>query len=592
MGSLGRLPLILLLASLFTFSFAQRSAGGYGQGGGMGGGRMSGGQGGGNFPTAGEMDSMTRRPEDDNSQSIWETRTAILTPGDKVEFKLNMEAGETLMAAATSDAFDPALAIEDSKGKTLTKNDDRAEGDQSPFVTFRFTESGAYVLKVLSFHSVSGGKFTVKIRRFHALEMAVGSTNIVNQHPSESEANSRIVMRLQAKKDKIYDLRIAEAVGSTFRRGLGMLSITGPTGVGVNDFLAVPAPTLMTVFQALSDGDFYIEFDTQPSKDYHTDIRELSVVTMSTKEEKSVNMTRDDLVVFDFPVVDQQIVHTTLKGTDTQYQMSGPAGATSRITGSDLSYGNTRSWTWFKGNVDSEADIVRVFHGKGTVRIALRMVGSAPQQITLTNSENVPEWVAGKEFSGSINIGDSRLFLIKSTRSELMRVFASASHFLPRLDIFQLNGELVNSLENRVTHIATDDLYFPDEGTFLVRLTCDGNGGAGEFKMRREALAPSDYKLATSQTMKLDGENFGLFSVILESGKRYQLMTDQPSHYLRADLLDDEGHFLNSQQIIFDKVELQYFTPSHAGHYRLWLRGAPGTRRFRFELHVPPEIDR
>src|ERR1019366_8425082 len=104
------------------------------------------------------------RPEDE--EGIWETRTAVLTPGDRVEYKFKLQKGETLLASATSDSFDPALSVVDIKGAELAKNDDREEGDQSPFLICRVPEAGTYILKVLSYRSVSGGKFTVKFRSF------------------------------------------------------------------------------------------------------------------------------------------------------------------------------------------------------------------------------------------------------------------------------------------------------------------------------------------------------------------------------------------------------------------------------------------
>ena len=190
----------------------------------------------------------------------------------------------------------------------------------------------------------------------------------------------------------------------------------------------------------------------------------------------------------------------------------------------------------------------------------------------------------------SLNIGDSRLFLIKSTKSELMRVDAQASHFLPRLDIFGLSGDLANSLCNRQTHVAKDDLYFPNEDTFIVRLSCEGDGGSGDFAMKRDPLTPVPYTLGSPLTMTLDGQNFGFYSVDLEAGKRYQFVVDQPNNPLEVDLLDDDGQFLTSQSLAFDKVLVHYFVPTRSGRHRLWLRGGTGTWHFQFELHTPPSI--
>ena len=90
--------------------------------------------------------------------------------------------------------------------------------------------------------------------------------------------------------------------------------------------------------------------------------------------------------------------------------------------------------------------------------------------------------------------------------------------------------------------------------------------------------------------MKLDGVNFGLYSMDLVAGKRYELMTDQPNYFLRVDLLDDDGQFLVSQTINFDSVGMQYFVPTKSGRHRLWLRGFPGVRHFKFSQHVAPTL--
>ena len=87
------------LMSLVAVGMAQRSAGGYGQQGGYGGGgggfgggggRGGGGMGGGmvgqnRFVSADPANVRAHKPEDDSTQGLWESRTAILTPGDRVE---------------------------------------------------------------------------------------------------------------------------------------------------------------------------------------------------------------------------------------------------------------------------------------------------------------------------------------------------------------------------------------------------------------------------------------------------------------------------------------------------------------------------
>jgi len=531
--------------------------------------------------------------EDQGQRALWESKTAILTPGDRVEFKLKMQAGETVMAGVTSDAFDPALALEDSKGKVLIQNDDREEGDQSPFLTYRVAEAGTYTLKVLSYHSVSGGKFEVKMRRFVASDVAPGKQTLANTVPISLEGQEILVLRLTATKGKIYDLKELREYSSRYLSMINAQTVTGPTGVAANDYSPVATAGGSQVFEALRDGDFYLEYQVTNGQKFESDIRALEPIAMKTADEKVLNLAGQELAVLDFPVVKDQIVRTTFTGEHFVFDMSGPSGANDREGNGDASYGNTKFWTYFQLNVASNNDVVRVFHGNGKVRIAvrcLRFPDAKGQSITIRNSESLPTWDAGSASNSKLEIGESKLFLIKSTKSELMRVFASANSFLLKLDIFELSGAEDNSLENRATRIATDDLYFPDPGTFIVRLSCDGNGGSGEYKMKREELVTTPYRLGTVQTVNLDGENFGLYSVDLEAGKRYELMTDQPGNYLRVDLLDDDGQFLTSQGITFDKVNVQYFIPSRSGRHRLWLRGSPGVRHFRLEMHVPPRL--
>lgn len=574
-------------------SFAQGSAGGYGQGGSQGsfgqaGGR--GGFGGGGGSLADKSSEKSKRIDDEDAE-LWQNKSAVLTPGDRVEFKLKVKKGETLLAGATSDAFDPALSIEDTKGKVLLKNDDRVEGDQSPFVVYRFDKEGDYVLKVLSYRSVSGGKFNLRMRTFSAVDVALMPTQHDNIAAPNEQGRTNVVFRLVAKKDKTYDLKGVQGLRQRAFTPVRFRRIIGPTGVEDSDFDPITTPNRAVVFQAKADGDYYIEYDGYGSTDFKTDFREVRVIQSKALAQEELNIARQEVVIVEWPVKKDQIVRTSLVGAALQYVITAASNPEFTPTGgADDAYGNQRDFTWFSMNRDSNLDVVRIFHADGKARMAILSVAGADQKVNVSNVDSAPVWDSGTPIKSTIAIGDSRIFLIKAEKAELMRVFAGASHFQPKLDIFRLNGELANSLMDRVKHVATDDLYFPDAGTFLVRLSCDGHGGSGDFEMRRETLAAKPYQMGSVETMTLDGVNFGLYLVNLEAGKRYQLMTDQPMKPLGADLLDVDGQFLTSQRIRFDQVEVQYFVPTRSGPHRLWLRGEPGTRQLKFELHVPPTI--
>lgn len=626
-GGIGRLLALAGVSLLTAVAFSQQSAANYGQnrnggpggyvgGGGMGGARfgdhiqgmVSAGRGG---PSTNSDILVPRRIEDDSTPGLWSAKTAILTPGDQYTLKIKVQKGDTILAGATSDSFDPALAIEDSHKKVLIKNDDRADGDQAPFIAYRFADAGDYSLKVLSYHSVAGGKFTLKMRTFKAADVTVGEGEHDGVQAVHTGQGDRVVFRLAAQKGKIYDLRpvwqrIKQLQGPPFMQPDSLIDVIGPTGVDANDFQRVETPDNSSVYTALADGDYYFEFGATPRQEnappsfFKTTIVEVTPVPIHTSDEQTVEIKPGELKLFQFDVKPNQIVRTSYSNLAVGTMVGTPEGlkdatgamqSQSSVTDGSQAYGNGPAWAWFRVNIDDPNDVVRLYHGAGAVRLAVRSYVGASEKLTVKNADSLPTWQDGAPISDSLNIGDAKLYLINSTNSELMRVQGEASHFQPRLEIFTLDGQLANSLCDRQTHKAKDDLYFPDPGTFLVRLSCDGNGGSGDFELDRKGLTATPYALGSAQTMNLDGNNFGLYSVDLEAGKRYQFVVDNPGAYLDVDLLDEDGQFLRSQNIVFDKVRVMYFVPTKTGRHRLWLPGGNGTWRFKLEPNTPPIIN-
>ena len=547
--------------------------------------------GGGRAGSLGSFDNESgkARPEDDEGERLWTTRTAIVTPGDRVEYKFTVKKGETLFAGATSDAFDPALSVVDPKGVEIAKNDDREEGDQAPFVSVRFPEDGTYLLRVLSYKSASGGKFILKTRTFTAFDARLGpATTEVGR---DEDGDRRIVFRLDAKKGGVYDLRNPVGVERNGRYAMSFVRIVGPTGVGSADVEPIAVPFSGSVFLARASGDYYIEYRSVTATRIATDYREVKVATVGIAAEAKLSLEPGEVRLVEFPVVPDAIVRTTLTGGSTVSQVSAPDDPRTRSFASgDPTYGNTPAFSFYLLHYGETDDVVRLFHGTGTARVAIRSTEPKTMTVTVRNSETLPEWKAGDPMAGNLAIGEIRLYTLRSAKSELMKVVAKSPAFQAHLDIFGLNGNLANSLIDRRRNVAADDLYFPEADTFLVRLSCDGYGGSGPYTMRRDIPDALPYRLGDARTLTLTGSNFGLFSVDLEAGKRYELITDGTDRYLWVDLLDEDGQFLRSQAITLDGVLVQYFVPTRSGRHRLWLRGEAGDRRFTFRANVPPKI--
>ncbi len=572
---------VLALAVLVVSCFAQQGAGGYGQGGAMGG---FGGGGGGfnrNEPASKQPDPDGDRQDDE----FWTTKSAVLTPGDRVEFTFKVKKGETLMAGATSEAFDPALVIEDDMGNKLKEVDDRVEGDQSPFMIFEFPSEGTYKLKVICYKPVAGGKFTLKTRVFQPLEAKLEKMKHALP-PIKGSTIGRFWLKLAAKKGSVYDLRQVEGEA---QEPFHLKRILGPTGVEESDLEMIYTEDGTAVFKALANSDYFIEYISY-GKEATSDFREVKPYVLKASEAQNIKLAYDELAIVEFAVTKDQIIRTDFAGQSLSTRFTAPAVANTIIREDDSPYGNSVSHAWFRTFVDERNSIVRVFHEPGIARLVMRSTHAAVQDVRVTNSDSLPTWEAGKPINGSIEVGEARLMLIKSSKSELMRVFAAATHFLPSLEIFLLSGELANSLVDRKTKVCADDLYFPEAGTYIVRFSCEGNGGSGNFEMKRDQVTASPYSLGSVGAIKFEGGKFGLFSADLVAGKRYEVVIDNAALGTRVDLLDDDGQFLVSQSLRFDSVVVHYFVPAKSGRHRLWLRGSTGERKFKLQLHTPPSI--
>ncbi len=87
---------------------------------------------------------------------------SILTPGETVDYPIDLKPGQVLVADAVSESFDPALEIVDEAGKVQSMNDDRYPGDQRPLLFWRCEKLGGYTLRVRSFQNKAGGEVRLR----------------------------------------------------------------------------------------------------------------------------------------------------------------------------------------------------------------------------------------------------------------------------------------------------------------------------------------------------------------------------------------------------------------------------------------------
>lgn len=591
---LRRAAFLVFLPLLAAAALGQGSAGGYGRGGegggGFGGGAGGGGADGGLIPSS--IDYISFDPTDNSFivggtaadernplvnpeiSRAWTKRQAIVTPGEFVEYKFDLKAGEALFATATSDAFDAGLAVVDASGKELAKNDDRAEGDQRPYLAFRAPSTSEYRLRVLSFRSTAGGQFDAAFRTAIPVDLTLGGR--ATKAAERDTTLDTIVVRLPLKKGATVQLR-AETGGAP-------LGIVGPTGTDANDLRRIPAPTQDALFTAERDGDFYLEYPL--FQNTPMDFAALAVPRgeIGRSGAATLKLPFGEVGLVAFPVEVGSLVTTEFSGP-MRYTLTAPIPPKARSGPGDGTYGKNVAFGWILPDRSRPEIALRSFRAAGTVLVAVTPLRNEAPPITVENVEGLPLWEDGRT-TPKIGIGEARLYRLKSKPSDLLRVYAKSPTFQTRVDIFELDGTLANSLVDRKEKESSDDLYFPEAKEYLVRLTSDGYGGSGEAVLRKGPIPASAFRLGDTRNVVLGARDYGLFEVSLEAGKRCVLTL---SRGVRTDLLDPEGTFLSPQTVNFDGTVVQYFVPKKAGVHRLWLRGE-GEVTFRFEPFATPVL--
>lgn len=519
----------------------------------------------------------------------WPEKAAILPLGGKYEATVQLDAGETLCAVVISDSFDPTLtALDPDQVQAATIS--REESDQTPVLTFVAAKKGAYKLRVSTNQPGEGGKFTLRYHRFRAVD--VGLKPATYPVPLQRVPGEPLVIRVQLEAGKAYEIRgpflHVQEGASPYAYRLGQPNaILGPTGVANKDFTLLDDGR--TVLIADQSGSFYFNYGQVKGQAVETDLRTINVVKVAKNEKAKVDIPADSVTIIQTDVAKGDIVRTLL-GPDSHAEFLSftpdDDGTVSSEPAHQEAVFDCPAYTGYRLRAYSDVDTIRSIHQSGTIKLVLAGQSYDTTQ-DFENTTDIPVWSPGKPVGDSIRIGDSKVYLFKSSVSELSRVSAEADYFQPKLEIFNQDGTIANTLTDRYQKSTGDDLYFPSEAIFLVRISCDGDGGSGSYKLTRTTLEPTAYVLGSVVTTNLDSQTYGLYTVNLEKGKTYDLLT---SDTVRPDLLDPTGQFITSQPISFNTVEVNYFHVETSGPHRLWLRGDAKGLKFVLKEHIDPMI--
>lgn len=561
----------LLLAGLSCLAMGQQGGAGGFRGGSQG---NQGGQ---------EEESF---PPRNLNQFEWEAKSMILTQGDKVEWKIKGVPGQTLMATVRSDVFDPAIKIVDPKGKVVAENDDQYEGNQSPFIIFRFPDDKEYKLTVQNYRSSAGGRFMIYSQMFRPVDVAVGPNEIAYKAPKEGDDDAkqrRLFVHFKAEERKTYAIRGVQFRGNNNDFGLQYRQIIGPTGVYKTDFRPYATPGQNSpFFIAKTKGDFYAMYDA-PAIDGKVllSLDEVPILDIQPTGNTKIDLGPMGQKLLRFDVKRGDILHMTIDGPNATNIVFDAHEKKSEGT---ISINNGGFNTYELRRFDSR-DRYYFFAQDGEVLGLATSNDRQPTSINLKSSSDLETWKPGEPLTGRVGLGETKFFLLQGKKGDIQRLSGSADGFELVYNLIQSDGGFQEYLDQR-GHRPTTELRYEENRKYLVSVTSPMGGGSGSFSMNLEEAKPEPMELGKVFEYRL-GPSLGTYALEVKAGVRYQILSG--ASQLGFTLLDENGDSIGTNQMDFGDRTANYFVPAKSGVIRVKASGSVGAK-FRIDVHELPGL--
>lgn len=432
---------------------------------------------------------------------------SILTPGEFNEWKLDLKAGQVVIAEARSDAFDPGLEMADASGKILRSNDDRYPGDQRPLLLWHCPSEGSYSLRVRCFQDKSGGQFFLRVKVYDSIDL-----NLEKPIERDVEQNQRVLLRLPLKAGQIRQITLDRPnnafVHVNFGRaisplGLPDINLTARIGAIVPNSIMAPV-----------DGDYYVmalpslrgkgkmrvglrEFNARPmnpSSDKLEGTGEVNAPnlwTFAVKKGQALELTapelsldagfilaeQPDLTKYDLKIAEKNpFFPDSAKGQPDPGPLYSILPGRARDPRRVVFVANRDATIWLASNGASEK--------KGTYLIR---IGPAPSDFAV--SDNV---------EGTLRIGNYDYWSFDAKAGDVMTFALSAVGFAYQVVVRDPDLAEVHHAVARIDQTKADwNMIIRKPGRYLVSISALGDGGAGAYRLGRKVFSPREFSKST-----------------------------------------------------------------------------------------------
>ncbi|MHB8637562.1 MAG: hypothetical protein ACYC96_13925 [Fimbriimonadaceae bacterium] len=436
---------------------------------------------------------------------------SILTPGEFVEWTLKLHAGEVVIAEARSDAFDPALEIVDAKDKVLAANDDRYPGDQRPLLLWRCEHDGDYKLHARCFRDKSGGLVFVRFTTYDSVDVGAGG-----DATKELPVNAPFLIRIPMKAGQIKEVLSGPRAGQN-----GMLfSVRQVIAAGglpdINLAQPLVPATQNTLILAPVAGDYYAFAFPYGSGGPRGVVHALAREVMPTKLAKdgdtyAATEPNNHIALWELSVKAGDLLEASTPdlSLDCRLVLANEPD----ISKYDVSKPETNPFypqPIVASNADTPAFTIlpaRARDGRRTVFYALRDAklwlasngsGPANKEYVLRVKPAASDFFDAKTNVGKLTIGSTDYWAIKAKAGDVMALKTSAPSFAEQLVV---RDPALNEIKRSVA--APDQtseawrLIAQRPGTYLVAVSCMGDGGSGAYSLSRTVFHAKEFGIGT-----------------------------------------------------------------------------------------------
>jgi hypothetical protein len=446
------------------------------------------------------------------------SKQLFLTPSDRTEWGFEAKDDEAVMITVSSEVFDPAVKVEDEKGKVLAENDDLAPGNQTAQLLVALPRAGKYKAVVYNYKGTAGGAFSITLTRMSIHSVKVGESAAVG-------GDSRLWARLRVEKPGLYVL------AARFRGvdlGVDSRLPTGESMTVVNGIDAFPGYRRIW-FKADAPGDYFF----RPSDNAPAVLRALPAKIIEAKagDRLAANLDRDEVVLARVSAKRFDLLEFAMDGSShvtLDFRPVTPETDEPRLRSTVLSnFTNPR-----RSKIEMLDD--------GSLPVAIYADRGEPSSYKLEVRPTGKGWTADHR-SAQLGWNESEVFSIDLKAGDSVAFRASSPSYIVHMTLFDPNGGLRSSTEEGTPVVSMVADQASVGGRYVLLVT---GGGIGPYTLVRTVSEPRPLLAGTTSGEIKTGSQ--VWKIHAKKGQDLAIRIASDEIYWRATLVNPNGKLVQT----------------------------------------------